>query len=104
MTMNSNSKSGSKVWLTVEECANYLGISKRAVYNHVHRGRLPSSKLGARLLFDAALVDIAIQSPNRKRYLPSKTPMQCTEMSVGSTGEQDSRKVNLEREEFSNEN
>ena len=46
-----------KRWFTVEECAEYLGLTKRAVYNMVHRREIPFSKLGERVRFDRQSLD-----------------------------------------------
>ena len=40
-----------KKWLTLRDCADYLGITNRAVYCLVHRGKLPAHRNGRRLYF-----------------------------------------------------
>ena len=46
-------------WLNVNEAANYLGRSPRAVYNLVHRKQVIAHKLGGRLAFRAKELDRA---------------------------------------------
>lgn len=40
-----------KKWLNVNECSMYLGLTQRAVYCLVHRGRLNPYRQGRRLYF-----------------------------------------------------
>ena len=47
-------------WLTPAECAAYLGISVRALYNRVHRGHLPFQKLGHSLRFRRKEIDACL--------------------------------------------
>lgn len=54
-------------WMTVRQCAVYLGLTERAIYNHVHRGTLPFQKLGTRVFFDALEIDSTIRSSLKKR-------------------------------------
>ena len=63
---NSEEVSMSKKWLTVKECAVYLGLTARAVYNHIHRGTLPYQKLGARVLFDPSEIDETIRHQSKR--------------------------------------
>ena len=46
-----------KRWLTVKDCALYLGLTESAVYNMIHRLELPYSKLGNRVRIDRYEVD-----------------------------------------------
>lgn len=49
-----------KRWLTSQEVADYLGCSRRAVYERRRRGRFPSGAIkhaGRALLFDRLAVD-----------------------------------------------
>ena len=39
---------------TVQEAADYLGVTRTAVYNAIHRGRLLSYKRGVTILIDKA--------------------------------------------------
>lgn len=65
MSSNEVNQIGKK-WLTVNECAVYLGLTARAVYNHIHRGTLPYQKLGARVLFDPEEIDAAIRHRSKR--------------------------------------
>ena len=40
-----------EVWLTMEECSEYLRISKKALFNMVSRGKVKRYKLGRRNRF-----------------------------------------------------
>lgn len=44
------SASGEKLALSVQECANKMGISRALCYGMVKRGELPSIKCGDRIL------------------------------------------------------
>lgn len=44
-------------WLNVDQAAAYLGLSKRAVYDRVYRGTLPSHRLGRLLRFNQDELD-----------------------------------------------
>jgi excisionase family DNA binding protein len=43
-----------KLTMSVEEAAEALGISKSAAYNAVHRGEIPSLRIGRRILVPQA--------------------------------------------------
>ena len=50
-------------WLTADEVAQYLRLpSRKAVYEWVRRGLLPSRRLGRRVLFNREEVDAALKS------------------------------------------
>ena len=46
-----------KVVLTVEECAKYLGISRPQAYLGVHRGEIPSIRVGKRILIPVVALE-----------------------------------------------
>jgi excisionase family DNA binding protein len=56
-------------YLTVSECARYLGRSAKAVRRLVERGELPCVRLGRRLQFDRVALDrwVARHSVRGKR-------------------------------------
>jgi len=45
-------------WLTIEQIAEYLQVSKEKVYKLCQRGRMPASKLGGQWRFDVKEVDV----------------------------------------------
>ena len=49
----------SKTWLTVDEVADYLGLTSNTVYQYVSQGRIPFDKLpnGRKLLFNRRELD-----------------------------------------------
>ena len=51
--------SQSKTWLTVDEVADYLGLTTNTVYQYVSQGRIPFNKLpnGRKLLFNRQELD-----------------------------------------------
>ena len=44
-------------WLSVEEIANHLGISKETIYRWLERGRIPAHKVGKQWRFLASEVN-----------------------------------------------
>ena len=63
-TPSTDATSGPSPWLTAQEAADYLRISRRALYQAVRRGQIPRHHFGRRLRFrreelDAALVNTA---------------------------------------------
>jgi excisionase family DNA binding protein len=46
-----------KRWLDVQQCAEYLSLTVSAVYNLVHRRKIPFSRLNTRLRFDRIELD-----------------------------------------------
>lgn len=44
-------------WLTLEQIADYLQVSKEKVYKLCQRGRMPASKIGGQWRFDKKEVD-----------------------------------------------
>ncbi len=53
--------------LSVEEAATYLGVRKSTIYSWAWRRKIPSVKMGRRLLFDLEDLDRIIKE--RKRGL-----------------------------------
>ena len=50
-------------WLTVRECAQYLGVSERAVRARIERKTIPVRHNGRSLLVDRIALDREIESP-----------------------------------------
>ncbi len=44
-------------WLTIDQIADHLQVSKEKVYKLCQRGRMPASKLGGQWRFNKDLVD-----------------------------------------------
>ena len=44
-------------WLSVEEIAKHLGVSKETIYRWVGKGKIPASKVGRQWKFKMTLVD-----------------------------------------------
>ena len=51
----------------VEEAAYYLGIQRSTLYAWAERRKVPSVKMGARLLFDLQDLDRLIEASKRPR-------------------------------------
>lgn len=47
----------SERWLSVEEIAKHLGVSKETIYRWVEKGRIPSHKVGRQWKFKVSEVD-----------------------------------------------
>lgn len=53
----------SSPWLTVDEVANYLGVSRRTIYIWLAEGTIPSVELPGRIRrFDRAAIDQWVRS------------------------------------------
>ena len=55
-------------WLTLEQIADYLQVSKEKVYKLCQRRKMPASKLGGQWRFDVREVDAWVrkQRPGKK--------------------------------------
>ena len=49
-------------WLTVKECASYLGISETAVRRRISRSRIPVRRQGRSVVVDRAALDAEIEN------------------------------------------
>jgi len=56
-------------WLTIEQIAEYLQVSKEKVYKLCQRGKMPASKVGGQWRFDVKEVDewVRLQRPKKKK-------------------------------------
>ena len=52
--------------ISVEETAKYLGVQKSTIYSWAWRRKIPSVKMGRRLLFDREDLDRMIEACKRK--------------------------------------
>ncbi len=53
-------------WLTIEQIATYLQVSKEKIYKLCQRGKMPASKLGGQWRFDVKEVDSWVRSLRAK--------------------------------------
>ncbi|AYF43706.1 hypothetical protein BALOs_0695 [Halobacteriovorax sp. BALOs_7] len=56
-------------WLSVQEIAQYLGISKETVYRWLEKGKIPSHRVGKLWKFKATEVDDWIVNGGAKEDL-----------------------------------
>lgn len=56
-------------WLTIEQIADYLQVSKEKMYKLCQRGKMPASKVGGQWRFDIKEVDswVRQQRPRSKK-------------------------------------
>ena len=59
-----------KRWLSVEEAAAYLGISRETVYKWIERKRMPAHKVGRLWKFQAEEIDAWVR---QGKAAPEKT-------------------------------
>ncbi len=57
---------GEKRLLGVEDAAKYLGVQKSTMYSWAWRRKIPSVKMGRRLLFDREDLDRMIEAGKRR--------------------------------------
>ncbi len=57
---------GEKRLISVEEAAKYLGVQKSTIYSWAWRRKIPSVKMGRRLLFDREDLDRMIEVGKRR--------------------------------------
>jgi len=57
---------GEKRLIGVEETAKYLGVQKSTIYSWAWRRKIPSVKMGRRLLFDQEDLDRMIEAGKRR--------------------------------------
>ena len=52
--------------ISVEDAAKYLGVKKSTIYSWAWRRKIPSAKMGRRLLFDQEDLDRMIEAGKRR--------------------------------------
>ncbi len=57
---------GEKRLISVEDAARYLGVQKSTIYSWASRRKIPSVKMGRRLLFDQEDLDRMIEAGKRE--------------------------------------
>ena len=62
-------------WLTIEQIADYLQVSREKIYKLCQRGKMPVSKFGGQWRFDIKEVDAWMrkQRPEKKKTKTKKT-------------------------------
>jgi len=56
-------------WLTIDQIAEYLQVSKEKIYKHCQRGKMPASKFGGQWRFDKNEIDqwLRMQRPQKTK-------------------------------------
>jgi len=49
-------------WLTIDQIADYLQVSKEKIYKICQKGKMPVSKLGGQWRFDVNEVDVWLRA------------------------------------------
>jgi excisionase family DNA binding protein len=66
MTFGGRAMTNAEPWLSVEEIANHLGVSKETIYRWLDKGRIPSHRMGKLWKFKSAEVDAWVRSGGAK--------------------------------------
>ncbi len=61
-------------WLTIEQIADYLQVSKEKVYKLCQRGKMPASKVGGQWRFKLRTVDQWAESHSNQCAKKKKRP------------------------------
>lgn len=56
-------------WLSVQEIAHYLGISKETIYRWVESKKIPSHKIGKQWKFQVSEIDTWIKSGQASKLI-----------------------------------
>ena len=59
-------------WLTIDQIADYLQVSKEKIYKLCQRGRMPASKLGGQWRFKLKMVDRWAESLSNQSHKNQK--------------------------------
>jgi excisionase family DNA binding protein len=54
-------------WLTIEQIADYLQVSKEKIYKLCQRRKMPAFKVGGQWRFKKTLIDRWVLTSNRKK-------------------------------------
>jgi excisionase family DNA binding protein len=54
------------MWMTIDEAAQYLKVSKDTIYKMAQRGHIPASKLGVQWRFHSQKLDEWMDNQTRK--------------------------------------
>ena len=54
-------------WLTIDQIADHLQVSKEKVYKLCQRRRMPASKLGGQWRFDLKEIDVWVKKQRPKK-------------------------------------
>ncbi len=56
------------MWLTIEEIASYLKVSKETIYKMVQHNQIPASKLGNQWRFNRETVDAWLKAQSNFQF------------------------------------
>jgi len=59
-------------WLTIDQIADYLQVSKEKIYKHCQRGKMPASKFGGQWRFDLKEIDTWMRKQRPKQREKTK--------------------------------
>jgi len=54
-------------WLTIDQIADYLQVSKEKIYKHCQKGKMPASKFGGQWRFKQEVVDKWLLAQQKKK-------------------------------------
>jgi len=49
-------------WISVRECAEYLGLHLKSIYNLIYQGCIPATKIGGSIRIDRKKLDQFLES------------------------------------------
>jgi len=49
-------------WISVRECAEYLGLHLKSIYNLIYQGHIPATKIGGSIRIDRKKLDQLLES------------------------------------------
>jgi len=49
-------------WISVRECAEYLGLHLKSIYNLIYQGYIPATKIGGSIRIDRKKLDQLLES------------------------------------------
>ncbi len=61
------------MWLTIEEVAQYLKVSKETIYKMVQQKQIPASKLGSQWRFNQQVVDTWLKAQANFQFSEGKS-------------------------------
>lgn len=69
------------MWMTMDEIAEHLKVSKETIYKMAQKGQIPGSKLGNQWRFNQAVVDQWLNAQSNVSSIDSASSSDPTEMS-----------------------
>ena len=55
------------MWMTVDEAASYLRVSKETLYKMAQKQQIPASKLGSQWRFSSDIIDEWLKAQNNRQ-------------------------------------